>query len=50
MLQTNSNKDSVNYGEMLLLPDGYVLESAVGTMYSLDLEALTAISVGLFIL
>ena len=47
MFQTNNNKDRLNYGEMLLPPQGYVLEQAVGTTYSLDLEALTAISIAL---
>ena len=41
MFRTNSNKDRVNYSAALLPPDGYVLEKAVGTTYSLDLEALT---------
>lgn len=47
MFQTNSNKDRVNYGEMILPPNGYVLERAIGTTYSLDLEALTAIAISL---
>lgn len=47
MFQTNNNKDRVNYGEMILPPVGYVLERAVGTTYSLDLEALTAIAITL---
>ncbi len=47
MFQTNNNKDRVNYGEMILPPDGYILERAVGTTYSLDLEALTAIAITL---
>lgn len=45
MFQTNSNCDRVDYGRMLIPPEGYVLEKAVGTTYSLDLEALTAISI-----
>ena len=45
MFQTNSNCDRVDYGRMLMPPEGYVLEKAVGTTYSLDLEALTAISI-----
>ena len=47
MFRTNDNKDRVNYSEMLLPPDGYVLEQAIGTTYSLDLEALTAIAISL---
>lgn len=47
MFRTNSNKDRVNYSNALLPPDGYVLEKAVGTTYSLDLEALTAVCIAL---
>lgn len=47
MFRTNNNTDRLNYGELLLPPDGYSLESAIGTTYSLDLEALTAISIAL---
>ena len=47
MFRTNSNQDRVNYSSMLLPPDGYVLEKAVGTTYSLDLEALTAVAIAL---
>lgn len=47
MFRTNDNKDRLNYGEMLLPPDGYSVEFAVGTTYSLDLEALTAIAITL---
>ena len=45
MFQTNSNRDRLDYGKVLLPPEGYVLEKAVGTTYSLDLEALTVISI-----
>ena len=45
MFQTNSNRDRLDYGKVLIPPDGYVLEKAVGTTYSLNLEALTAISI-----
>jgi len=45
MFQTNSNRDRLDYGKVLIPPDGYVLEKAVGTTYSLDLEAMTAISI-----
>ena len=47
MFRTNSNQDRVNYSNALLPPDGYVLEKAVGTTYSLDLEALTAVCIAL---
>ena len=47
MFRTNSNQDRVNYNSALLPPDGYVLEKAVGTTYSLDLEALTAVCIAL---
>jgi len=42
MFKTNTNR--LNYGEMLMSPDGFRLESAIGTTYSLDLETLTAIA------
>lgn len=47
MLKTNSTKDRVSYSSMLLPPDGYTLHFAVGTTYSLDLEALTAVCLSL---
>lgn len=47
MFRTNSNQDRVNYSNALLPPDGYVLEKAIGTTYSLDLEALTAVCIAL---
>ena len=47
MFRTNNNQDRVNYSAALLPPDGYVLEKAVGTTYSLDLEALTAVLIAL---
>ena len=47
MFRTNSNQDRVNYSNALLPPDGFVLEKAVGTTYSLDLEALTAVCIAL---
>lgn len=45
MLKTE--KDRLNYGNILLPPEGYKLEKAVGTSYSLDLEALTAVAITL---
>lgn len=47
MFRTNDNKDRINYSDLLLPPEGYVLEKAVGTTYSLDLEALSAIAIAL---
>lgn len=45
MFRPDSNSDRTDYGNILMPPKGYKLESAVGTTYSLDLEALTAIAV-----
>jgi hypothetical protein len=39
--------DRLNYGNILTPPEGYQLEKAIGTTYSLDLEALTAIAITL---
>ena len=47
MFKTNETKDRVSYSSMLLPPDGYTLNFAVGTTYSLDLEALTAVCLAL---
>ncbi len=47
MFKVNSRTDRLNYGDILMPPTGYTLEAAVGTTYSLDLEALTAISISL---
>lgn len=47
MFRTNNNRDRVNYSNALLPPEGYTLEKAVGTTYSLDLEALTAVCIAL---
>ena len=47
MFKTNETKDRVSYGNLLLPPDGYTLNFAVGTTYSLDLEALTAVCLSL---
>ncbi len=40
-------EDRLNYGQMLVPPDGYTLDLAVGTTYSLDLETLMAVSIAL---
>ena len=47
MFRTNSNQDRMSYSSMLLPPPGFVLDQAVGTTYSLDLETLTAVSIAL---
>lgn len=47
MFDPKSSKDRVNYGDALLPPIGFVLERAIGTTYSLDLETLTAIAIAL---
>lgn len=43
----NPNKDRFDYGEQLNAPDGFELDSAIATTYSLDLDALLAVSVAL---
>lgn len=45
MFKTDENR--LNYGSILIPPDGYQLQKAVGTTYSLDLEALTSIAITL---
>ena len=46
MLEPKYNR--IDYGEQLIPPDGYELELAIGTSYSLDLEVLLLIPVALF--
>jgi hypothetical protein len=41
-------KNRIDYGEQLIPPNGYALDYAVGTTYSLDLEALMVLPVALF--
>ncbi|MEZ7494969.1 phospholipase D family protein [Leeuwenhoekiella aequorea] len=41
-------KNRLNYGKLLSPPEGYELERAIGTTYSLDLFALLAVPVALF--
>lgn len=41
-------KDRLDYGEQLMPPEGYVFKFAIGTSYSLDLEALMILPVALF--
>ena len=43
MFRPDSNRDRTDYSGILMPPDGYKLDRAVGTTYSLDLEALTAV-------
>ena len=46
MLHPKYNR--IDYGEQLIPPDGYELVQAIGTTYSLDLEALMVLPVALF--
>ena len=43
----NPSTDRKNYGDMLVPPVGYKVEFAIGTTYSLDLEALTGVPISL---
>ena len=45
MFRPDTNRDRTDYSSILMPPDGYRLERAVGTTYSLDLEALTAVAI-----
>ncbi|WP_455503270.1 phospholipase D family protein [Blautia sp.] len=45
MFRPDSNRDRRDYSSILMPPDGYRLYRAVGTTYSLDLEALTAVAI-----
>ncbi len=40
-------KNRLDYGELLSPPEGYKLDRAVGTTYSLDIETLISIPVAL---
>lgn len=46
MLHPKQNR--IDYGNQLVPPPGYTLERAIGTTYSLDLEALMVLPVALF--
>lgn len=46
MLQPN--KDRLDYGDLLMPPEGFHLENAIATSYSLDLDALISIPVALY--
>ena len=43
----NPNSDRLDYGQILAPPAGYDLDLAVGTTYSLDLDALVGASLAL---
>lgn len=43
----NPNEDRVDYGQILAPPSGYELDFAIGTTYSLDLDALVGASLAL---
>jgi hypothetical protein len=45
MFRPDSNYDRTDYNIILMPPDGYKLDKAIGTTYSLDLEALTAVAI-----
>lgn len=47
MFKANDNHDRVGYGSLLVPPSGFRVSLAVGTTYSLDLEALTAVCLSL---
>ena len=40
----NPNNDRLDYGQVLAPPSNYKLDFAIGTTYSLDLDALVAVS------
>jgi len=46
MLQPN--KDRIDYGNLLMPPEGFQLDNAIATSYSLDLDALISIPVALY--
>ena len=48
MLDPKKEQDQVDYSELLKPPYGYVLDRAIGTTYSLDLQALLAVPVAMF--
>lgn len=43
----NIKKDRLDYGELLMPPEGYTLNSGIATTYSLDLHTLLAVPVAL---
>ena len=47
MLNPNNSKNRLDYGEILSPPNNYILDFAIGTTYSLDLDALVGASISL---
>ena len=45
MFRPDSNCDRTDYSSILMPPDGYRLDRAVGATYSLDMETLTAVAI-----
>lgn len=45
MFRPDSNCDRTDYNIILMPPEGYKLDKAIGTTYSLDIEALTAVAI-----
>ena len=43
----NPNNDRLDYGQVLAPPDSYTLDFAIGTTYSLDLDALVGACIAL---
>ncbi len=43
----NLGEDRLDYGNILIPPDSYILDFAVGTTYSLDLDALVGVCIAL---
>ena len=43
----NPNDDRLDYGQVLAPPEGYNLDFAIGTTYSLDLDALVGASIAI---
>ena len=43
MFKPNEKSDRLNYCKVLTCPEGYSLDFALGTTYSLDLETLAAV-------
>ena len=48
MLQPNKKNDRLDYGNLLMPPEGFQLDNAIATSYSLDLDALISIPVALY--
>jgi HKD family nuclease len=48
MFQPNKNSDRLDYGNLLMPPEGFQFDKAIATTYSLDLDALISIPVALY--